>query len=246
MDSIYIKRNKKGKKKIGRKILFLLVLGAIIFGSIKGCQYTIRSIKGIELIKIKEIKVKGPSTFVPQEIINLSGINKGDSILGISINEAKAKISKHKWVKKVRIRRSLPSTIIIELSPKKVGALALRNNSIYYIDEDGKIIDQLIPGYEPDHPIIIAKQESYPKILSVIRSLKKLEPISEVSLEQDVMTIYSSKLSTRVKLDINNIPDGISKTFRVIEDINDRGETATTIDASLPGKRIVVMGIRKK
>lgn len=245
MDNIYTKRNKKEKKKIGRRIILPILLLLILFAGFKGCQYTVRSIKGMSIIKVKEIKVKGPSNIDSQEIITLSGIKKGDSIFGTSISLAKDKISKHKWVKYVRIRRSLPSTLIIDITPKKVGALALAHNSVYYVDDSGKIMDVFTPGYETDHPVIISKPGYYPKILATIEQLRKLEPISELQLEQDVITVRSAKFPMRIGLDINEIDKGLSKAFRVIKDIEEKGETASTVDASLPGNRIVVIGLRK-
>jgi len=244
MDSIYTKRNKKEKKKIGRKVLFFLVVALIFVGGFKGCKYTIRSIRGLNCIKIKEIKVKAPSNIDPQEIINLSGIKKGDSVLG-SIDEAKKRISTYKWVKNVRIRRSLPSTLTIEITPKQVKALALIQGTVYYVDEEGKLIDIFVPGYQADYPVINSMPENYPRILSIMDQLRKLEPLSELSLEQDVLTVYSSKFTIKIKFDMNGIEKEIPKAFKVIDDLKEKGETASAIDASLPGNRVVVIGLRK-
>lgn len=245
MDNIYIKSNRKEKKKIGRKVLLLIVLALIFFGLFKGCQLTMRSIKGLDLIKVKKINVKAPSNMDPQELIRASGIMEGQGILSISIDEAKKRIASNKWVKKVKIRRALPSTISIEVEPKQVKATALEQSSLYYLDEQGKVIDRFIPGYHNDVITISSKRENYARAISIISELKKLEPVSEISIEQDVLTVYSSKFSFKIRLDMNNINEGISKAFRVIEDLKDRSETARVIDASLPGNKVVVIGLRK-
>ncbi len=245
MDNIYIKSNRKEKKKIGRKVLFFIILALVFFGLFKGCQFTMRSIGGMEFIKIKKINVKAPSNMDPQEIIKISGIKEGQSILGISIDEAKKRISSNKWVQTVRIRRSLPSTLNIEIRPKEVKALALEQSSLYYVDGEGKIIDRFIPGYHNDAAIISSKRDNYLRAISIMGKLKKLEPVSELSIEQDVLTVYSSKFSFKIRLDIDDIDGGISKAFRVIKDLKNNSETARIVDASLPGNKVVVIGLRK-
>lgn len=242
MDNIYIKANKKGKKKIGRWILLVIVLVLLFFGLFKGCQYTIRGINNIDSIKVKKINVKAPSIVSQKELIELSGIRSGQGILEVSTLSAQKKLSSHKWVKKAKVRRSLPSTINIDITPKKVKALAMINNELFYIDEDGKKIDKFTPGHYNDVIVINSKQENYPRAINSISELKKLEPVSELAIEQDVLSIYSSKFHFKVKVDIDNIDASLSKAFMVIKDLEDRGEKARTIDASLPGNKVVVIG----
>jgi len=126
-----------------------------------------------------------------------------------------------------------------------VKALALEQSSLYYVDGEGKIIDRFIPGYHNDAAIISSKRDNYLRAISIMGKLKKLEPVSELSIEQDVLTVYSSKFSFKIRLDIDDIDGGISKAFRVIKDLKNNSETARIVDASLPGNKVVVIGLRK-
>ena len=46
-------------------------------------------------------------------------------------------------------------------------------------------------------------------------------------------------------LDINNLDNGITLIKKVLADLIEKGETASALDATLPGNKVVVKGLRK-
>ncbi|MFH1224137.1 MAG: FtsQ-type POTRA domain-containing protein [Pseudomonadota bacterium] len=244
MQGIYQKsRKKKGnpvKKLIGWTVLTLLA-----FGLFKGCMYTAGVVGGLSVFNIKEIVVDAPENIKPAEIVTLSGIKKGDGLFKISTREAKKKLLTHPWVKEVRIRRIPMSTIKIRIKSKEVAALGKSDGGLVYIDEYGKIIGKLVPGYKTDCVIINSKPESYPKLVAALSEIKPYMNVSELTLEENVITVYLSDDATKYKLNLDDVNKSIKLIQRVAYDIKQRGEMATIIDATLPANNVVVKGLRK-
>ncbi|MEI6079014.1 MAG: FtsQ-type POTRA domain-containing protein [bacterium] len=235
---------KKKKKKLGRKIVALAILALIVFGLFKGCQYAVRSIENLDALKITAINVIAPSHIQKAQILSLSGLNKGQGIYNVSLSDAKKRIKGHPWVRKVSIRRSLPSTVEITVQSKEVKALTRVNDMIYYLDNEGKVIDKLIPGFKTNMPVINAKPEEYAKVIALLDYMKNPD-ISEVFLDGDILTIYLSDENIKILVSISKLDQSLKNIAKVMADLRSNGEKASTMDATLPGNKVVVRGLRK-
>jgi cell division septal protein FtsQ len=245
MNGLYIqKKQKKKKKPLKRLIGILIVLG--LFGLFfKGCQYSLHLITSLNAFKIKEIKVDTPTNIPKERIIELSGLSDKVGLYEISLSELKNRIKKDPWVKRVRIWRTIPSKIEFTITSKDVVALAKVNGSIYYIDNTGAVIDKLIVGYKNDLPIINVGSGKYMDVIPMMEKLKELGEISEISLEEQFLTLYTSGSNIKMTLDTNNLNNGIVLIKKVLTDLSEKGETASVLDATLPGNKVVVKGLRK-
>ena len=248
---LYQAKNKK--KKPGRKIIALMLLAIAVFGLFKGCQFTLHKVTASSVFKITDINIIAPPHIQKPQILSLSGLIKGVGIYDVSLGDVKKRIKTNPWVKTVRIKRSLPSTVEIIVQSKEVKALTKVNNTIYYVDDEGKLIDKLIPGFKMNMPIINSKPEQYMKLIDVIDDIKNIRidnkpvdmEISEVFIEGDVLTIYPSSENLKLQVDVNKIEQNMRNIKKVMDDLRSRGEKASAIDATLPGNRVVVRGIRK-
>jgi cell division protein FtsQ len=241
---------KKKKKKLGRKIIVLAVLALIVFGGFKGCQLTVNAIMGLPAFKITEITVTAPPHIQKDQILALSGFSKGTGIYEMSLGDAKRRIRTHPWVKKVRIKRSLPSNVVITIQSREVKALTKIDSMIYYLDHEGKLIGKLIPGFKTDLPVINAKPEEYQKIIALLDEISSASAftdsdISEVFMEDDIFTVYPSDENVKIQLSISKLDQSLNNLKKVWDDLKERGETASMIDATLPGNKVVVSGIKR-
>ena len=245
MNGLYIQKKQKKKKKPLKRLIGLLIVVGLLGILFKGCQYTARLVTSLDAFKITEIKVDSPVNIPKEKVIALSGLSTKIGLYDISLSELKKRIKKDPWVKRVRISRKIPSRIEITVSSKDVIALAKINGSIYYIDTNGAVIDKLIIGFKNDLPIIDVHSGQYLAIASIMDKLKTLGEISELSLEENIITLHTSDLNMKAILDMNNLDNGIALIKKVMSDLTARGETASAIDATLPGNKVVVKGLRK-
>jgi cell division septal protein FtsQ len=241
VNGLYIQ--KKRKKKPLKKLIGLLII-LLFFGlAFKGCQYSLHLITSLNVFKIKEIIVIAPSNIPKDRIIKTSGLSSQTGLYDISLRELKKRIRKDPWVKRVKIWRTIPSKIEFTITSKDVVALAKVNGSIYYIDDTGSVVDKLIIGYKNDLPVITVGAGKYIEVISVMDKLKVFGDISEISLDEQILTLYTSNSS--LKLNMNSLDNGIALIKKVMADLNERSETASGIDATLPGNKVVVRGLKK-
>ena len=245
MNGLYIQKKQKKKKKPLKRLVGILILLALFGLLFKGCQYSLHLVTGLKAFKITEIKVDSPSHIPKERIIKLSGLSNQIGLYDISVSELKNRIKKDPWVRRVSIWKTPFSKIGITITSKEVLALAKINGSIYYIDETGTVIDKLIVGYKNDLPIINVSSGKYKSVTDVMEKLKDLGEISEISLEENNITLYTSGSNTKMILDITRLDNGLILIKKVLTDLNTKSETASELDATLPGNKVVVKGLRK-
>jgi cell division septal protein FtsQ len=243
MNGLYIQ--KKRKKNPLKKLVGLLII-LLFFGlAFKGCQYSLHMITSLKAFKIKTISVITPSNIPQDRIIKLSGITTQTGLYDIPLRELKKRIRKDPWVKRVKIWRTIPSKIEFTITSKDVVALAKVNGSIYYIDDTGVVVDKLIVGYKNDLPVITIPSGKYMDVISIMDKLKVLGDISELSLDDDILSLYTSDTNINMKLNMKNLDNGIIRIRKVMADLSERHEAPSGIDATLTANKVVVRGLRK-
>ena len=152
------KDRKTKTKKIQRKLKlkyrhillsFMLVLGFFLILQ-KICVF-LYSWENLD-VKLVEINCENDKIFT--EIQDWFESKHLGNLLLLDIEEIKANLIQHTWVKDVNIRKSFPSTLkiqIIERFPQAV----IKMEDLYLIDRDGVRLKQILPEDNPGLPIFI-------------------------------------------------------------------------------------------
>ncbi len=130
---------------------------------------------------IKKIEVHGNSVLKDEQIIRSSGITKGVSIFGVSLREAKDNLKSMGYIESAKIKRSLPSTIRINVV-EEVGVAYLKaKEGFVIITADGRCID-ITDGTDgknnvktPDFPLIKGMKNVKYKEGNVITSENEIQ-----------------------------------------------------------------------
>lgn len=128
--------------------------------------------RNADVLKLKRVLVTGKiSQASEQDIVILSGLSPGQSLVTIDLEDIKSSIEKHPWVKNATLRRSFPDTIMVHVTERNPVAILLTGNKMYLIDDTGKPFTMLKPGMPADLPIISGFAESdltrYPQYFSL-------------------------------------------------------------------------------
>jgi cell division protein FtsQ len=116
--------------------LFTLVVG-ILVSCVLGTQWGIRHIVASPRFAIQAILLS-PTPHIPQEeILGRIGVKKGESLLSVDTDEVASRLASHPWVQSAQARRSLPSTLVVDIVERK-GVAAVLLDSLYIIDERGR------------------------------------------------------------------------------------------------------------
>lgn len=113
-----------------------LLCGSLGFGLYKAYHFCTAS----DYFKVSRIDIHGLNQLKAEEILNISGLNKGDNSLSIRIAEMEAKLLQNPWIEAVSIRRELPDGFVINVKERVPQFWVLRNGTLHYLDQNGLLI----------------------------------------------------------------------------------------------------------
>ena len=102
------KRRKKRRRFFNPKSLLIIFIFIII---IVGALFVTSS----DIFNIENVEVENNQISNKQEIIARSGIIEGENIYSFSVGKAEDEIERITIVKKAKIHRKFPSTVVIEI-----------------------------------------------------------------------------------------------------------------------------------
>jgi cell division protein FtsQ len=85
---------------------------------------------------VRDIQVTLASHVSRDEVLELAEVDEGDRLLSIDTEPMAERVARHPWVKSARVRRQLPSTLIIDLTERRASATAAMGG-LYLVDETG-------------------------------------------------------------------------------------------------------------
>lgn len=142
-DEQYDRKKKKRKKK--RYILKIIIAILVLI-----CLYFIAT---SSLFAIDKIEVEGNTHFSNEEVVELSGIIKGENLFETKMSAAKKKMKSDPYIKGVEVKRKLPNTVNIVLDERSEDALIKNEDGSYVVaNSDGIILK--ITNEPPEAPII--------------------------------------------------------------------------------------------
>lgn len=199
-----ITRVEKKMKRRRNFFKFLLLLILITLGIVL--------IIKTDLFIIDNIKVLGNNKIQKEDLIKTGSINIGENIFKISIKSAEGNIEKIPFVKKIKIKRSYPRTITMEVLERKEIAQVKDISSFLIIDDEGNILD-LKDDENENLPTIIG--------LEIDNKLPGDNIFSEVEIGLKVEFIQvanSIELLSKIRqIDMGNID---SMSIKLFDDIN--------------------------
>jgi cell division protein FtsQ len=106
-------------------------------------------------MRIKDIVIEGRAN-TPEPILRAAlGINKGDPIIGFSLEQARMRIEKLTWVAHATVERRLPGTIVVVLWERRPFAIWQNQGKYLLIDRDGQpVTDEEVARFR-DLPLIV-------------------------------------------------------------------------------------------
>ena len=228
--------NKRRRRNRGRfgflyKLLSLVII-LVVVGA--GC---------VVFFRVEEITVTGVSRYTAQEIIDASGVERGDNLFLVGGSRTAQKIySTLPYVDEVNIRHALPDGIVITVTERTPAAVVEGDGGWWIIDAKGKILEQvsdpaqagvaevtgltaLLPAVGTTLAVEEAEDLKLEALLSLLRALSQRGMLGEVSSfdlssAAEVSLVYGDRLTVKMKL-LNT--DGFAEQVRDFAAILDQG-----------------------
>ena len=143
-----------------KKVCGLFLILAIIGGTATGTVYTVYSwLCKSDFFQITSMKIEGNRSLSKDMILQLSGVDIHSNLLAIDLAEIKQKIEADAWIDTVRIKRKLPSKLIINIKERSPVALLKTKDSLYYLDKKGMPFVKPGIGADLDFPVISGMED---------------------------------------------------------------------------------------
>lgn len=216
-------KGKKLSKKIKRGIVIFVLLA------------TTAVILGLKLpyFNVSQILVTNNVNIPKEDIIDISGIQKGNNIFYLDSNLAKAILLKNQYIENISIKRVLPSTINIDVDERKITYFFNDKGKYLVIGNDGVLIEKRndiiamklvsLSGFEFEQSEVGKKLKS--------NENRKFDAINQIG--QLILDNKSNHVITKVDvndvLNINVYFDNVCVKIGTIENVKNKLNMAINI-----------------
>lgn len=134
-------------------LLTLFVVGVISLGLVHGYRTLIAS----EHFAVSSVEISGNRQLSNAELLSLSGISGGKSILEVSLREISSRLLANPWVENVTVRRILPGGVSIHIEEKEPFFWIQQAGVLQYADRLGRPIAPVELGRFVSLPVLIVE-----------------------------------------------------------------------------------------
>jgi cell division septal protein FtsQ len=118
---------------VGRVVAVAAFMVAAVFAG----QRLVRHVVASPRFAVREIRADSTLHVDRADIVSLAGVAEGDPLLAVDTDVVASRVAAHPWVSTVRVRRQLPSALVIDVVERRAVASALLG-TLYLIDEGGR------------------------------------------------------------------------------------------------------------
>jgi cell division protein FtsQ len=91
-------------------------------------------------LRVTDIVIEGRANTPEPMLLAAIGINKGDPILGFSLEDTRAHIEMIPWVEHATVERRLPGTLVVNLQERRPFAIWQNQGKFVLVDRTGQIV----------------------------------------------------------------------------------------------------------
>jgi cell division protein FtsQ len=98
------------------------------------------SVTAVAGLRVNDVVIQGRAN-TPEPLLRAAlGVNKGDPILGFSVEQARERIESLSWVEQATIERQLPGTVVVYLKERRPFAIWQNQGKFVLIDRNGQVV----------------------------------------------------------------------------------------------------------
>ena len=206
--------------------------------------------------KLERIEVPRLQKLSRDEIVSLTGVKLGDSLLKLDLQHVAEQLEKNPWVEKLKVRRRFPGTLSIEIT-ERVPVAVVNMGYLYYLDSKGEIFKPLTEGDRLDFPVLTGITEEdllkdadgtkkmLTMALGLMDMLKKgtefrLSDVSEIHLDKGYgYTLFTTQGGIPVKLGNSDFQGKLARFSRIYKELTAQIASLEYVDLNYPDKIIV-------
>lgn len=217
---------KKFYSRIRLIFLVLLIYSLYFFwssdtGEIYFANYTEKFVdfSGSVGLSVEKINIMGNRNVSNEQILEVLGLNIGDPLLSVSLENSKKTLESVGWIKNAKLERQLPSTINIIIEEKRPFAIWQNRGSVSLIDNEGnKISTNNMSAYK--NLVIVVGEDANFHVKNLFTILSRSEEVfKKISA---IIRIGGRRWNIRLNngIEIKLPEDGIKQAWDRLMDVN--------------------------
>jgi cell division protein FtsQ len=154
-----------------------LFTGGHVSAAIDGAHERANALMAQAGLTVQSVTLDGRAETAQKEIVRMLGINRGDLMLYVDVDEARARLEALPWVKSAEVRRVWPNRIRVHIVERRPVALWQMDGTVAVIDAEGKPIVGEDPARFAELPLVVGKgaEKSVSALLALVATQPNLK-----------------------------------------------------------------------
>jgi cell division protein FtsQ len=106
-------------------------------------------------LRVTDVMIEGRQNTPEPLLLAALGVNKGDPILGFSVELARQRVETLSWVEHATVERRLPGTVVVNLQERRPFAIWQNQGKFQLIDRNGQVVDHQNVGEFRQLPLVV-------------------------------------------------------------------------------------------
>ena len=147
----------------GLVLLLIVVVGqsagsrGVTSGSLGSMRERLGAMAAASGLRVTDVVIEGRAN-TPEPLLRAAiGVNKGDSILGFSLEETRARIETIPWVERATVERRLPGTLVVNLQERRPFAIWQKQGKFVLVDRAGLVVANQDVAHFRHLPLIVGE-----------------------------------------------------------------------------------------
>ena len=126
--------------------------------------------------RLKSVHVQGASPIATADIVRAAGVFAGQPLVGLDLQQVRARVESVGWVKQVRVVRLLPDTLVLAVEERRQLAVWEHAGHTAVIDDHGQVIAEADPARFASLPLVVGEgaDAAAPAILPILAQRPQL------------------------------------------------------------------------
>ena len=198
-----------------------------------------------DLLRVKAIRFEGLSRATPEQLLELSPVQRGDHLLFLDVRAMEAGLRRHPWVAWAEVRRRFPPALEVQVVERRPAAL-VNLGELYLVDDRGEVFKRAAPGDGLDLPVVTGiereawverRAELEPLLGAALalvrrwseRGLDARAKVSEIHVDPNYGTTLWSDDGLEVRLGQGDIEEKLTRLDRVLTALAAEGQRAEVL-----------------
>lgn len=234
---------KRRKGKIHFYVLFVILVVLAIFI----IRYALTS----SYFYVKDIKIKGLHKLSSQQLLPEDLVPPRTCIFELDMGRIHRRIQSNSWVRRVRVKKKLPSTLLIEIEERVPYACVRQANKFWQVDREGVLLQET---RAPNTHVVIAGVNPLEEEKILLKTLKALESSRSLNLKVKKIVVKRGnegivlilEKGTQVVLGISPNYNYLSYLPYIFQDARRRGEKFNFVDLRFDNQIVVSSKARER